>query len=47
MRSMDKEGFGTFFRPMSRQQQRAFAKQEGVPFFIRWLLWRHVAAYQK
>ena len=47
MRSMDGEGVGAFLRPMSKAERRAFARQEGIPFFIRWILFRHAAKYER
>ncbi|KAL4443864.1 hypothetical protein ABPG75_011601 [Micractinium tetrahymenae] len=47
VRSMDATSVGVFLRPMSREQRRAFARQEGIPFFIRWLLFRQAAKYEK
>ncbi|KAI3424132.1 hypothetical protein D9Q98_009492 [Chlorella vulgaris] len=47
MRSMDEESVGVFLRSMSRAERRAFAKQEGIPFFIRWILFRRAAKYEQ
>lgn len=46
-RSMDGESVGVFLRPMTKEQRRAFAKQEGIPFFVRWILFRQAAKYQR
>lgn len=47
VRTMDATCVGVMLRPMSREQRRAFAKQEGIPFFIRWLLFRQAAKHEK
>ena len=46
-RSMDGESVGVFLRPMTKEQRRAFAKQERIPFFIRWILFRQAAKYER
>ncbi|KAL4443863.1 hypothetical protein ABPG75_011600 [Micractinium tetrahymenae] len=47
VRSMNGENFGVYMRPMTREQFRAFAKQEGMPFFIRWIIGHQVSQYKK
>lgn len=47
MPTMDGASVGVFLRPMSKAQRRAFTKQEGIPFFIRWILFRRAAKYER
>lgn len=47
VRSMDSTAFGVYMRHMSREQFRSFAKQEGMPFFIRWIIGHQVAQHKK
>lgn len=47
MRGMDWRGVGAFFRPMSRPQRKAFAKQEGIPFFVQWILFWQAGKYER
>ncbi|GAB4815213.1 hypothetical protein N2152v2_002259 [Parachlorella kessleri] len=46
-RSMTGEDVGVFLRPMTKEQRRAFAKREGIPFFIRWILFRQAAKHER
>ena len=38
---------GTFFRTMSLEERRAFARQEGIPFFIRWILLAQAGSFER
>ncbi|KAL4449492.1 hypothetical protein ABPG77_007136 [Micractinium sp. CCAP 211/92] len=46
-RSMDSTSVGVMLRPMTRKQRVAFAKQEQIPFFIRWLFLRMAAKHER
>jgi hypothetical protein len=45
--SMDGDGVGAFLHPMTKEERRGFARQEGIPFFIRWILFRQAANYER
>lgn len=47
MRSLDGESIGVFLRALSREERRAFMKQEHIPFFVRWILNHHAAKYER
>ncbi|EFN53451.1 hypothetical protein CHLNCDRAFT_136704 [Chlorella variabilis] len=47
MGAMEGEGVGPSLPPMTKAERRAFAPQEGIPFFIRWILFRHAAKYER
>lgn len=44
---MSPNDVGAFFRTMGRDEFRVFAKREGIPFFVRWILAWHCRGYNK
>ncbi|PSC69312.1 hypothetical protein C2E20_7167 [Micractinium conductrix] len=47
LRSMDGYATGAFFHPMQPVQRKAFARQEGIPFFIGWILSYQTYKYER
>jgi hypothetical protein len=47
MAGMEGNGMGAFFRPMPRLQRKVFARQEGIPFFIQWILFWQAGKYER
>ncbi|KAI3430871.1 hypothetical protein D9Q98_009280 [Chlorella vulgaris] len=47
LRGMGPDDVGDYFRTLSKEEFRSFAKQEHIPFFIRWILQWQVAKYKK
>jgi uncharacterized membrane-anchored protein YjiN (DUF445 family) len=47
MRSMDGQSVGVFLRALSREERRAFMRQEHIPFFVRWILNHQAAKYER
>ena len=46
-KGMDSNSLAAFIRPMTKEQRRAIVKQQRIPFFSRWILYRLAAQYDK
>ena len=47
VKSMTPRDNGSMFRPMDADTRRAFARQEGIPFFARWIMFAQVRRYER